>query len=171
MFFAQRCRRRGLPPYNPITHDGQVKSASGAAGPIVLTDGTRLYVQEVVNGRYVVAQVGVSGGETVLLDIPFSNASLDNISRDRTQLVVSTFTGAEWDQPLWVVPVVGDTPRPTAKYGLPTVSDLRWAERSSPARAEQRVYPAQIPAPRNGDSGSLHRREHSLLLVRDPSCC
>ena len=78
---------------------------------MVLTDGTRLYVQEVVNGRYVVAQVGVSGGETVLLDMPFSNAALNNISRDRTQLVVGAFTGAEWDQPLWVVPVVGGTPR------------------------------------------------------------
>jgi serine/threonine protein kinase len=108
--------RPTLPPprvtaYNPITHDGRVKGVVGAAASMVLTDGTRLYVQEVVNGRYVVAQVGVSGGETVLLDMPFSNASLDNISRDRTQLVVGTFTGAELDQPLWVVPVVGGTPR------------------------------------------------------------
>src|SRR5262249_62415881 len=106
MFFAQRCRRRGLPPYNPITHDGQVKSASGAAEPIVLTDGTRLYVQEVVNGRHVVAQVGVSGGDTTLLSVPFPNVALNNISRDRTQLVLGTFAGAELENPLSIVPVV-----------------------------------------------------------------
>src|SRR5215467_12077652 len=53
--------RPTLPPprvtaYNPITHDGRVKTVVGASAPMVLTDGTRLYVQEVVNGRYVVAQ-------------------------------------------------------------------------------------------------------------------
>jgi Tol biopolymer transport system component len=108
--------RPTLPPprvtsYNPITHDGRVKSVFGAAAPIVLTDGTRLYVQEVVNGRYVVAQVGVSGGDTTLLSVPFPNVALNNISPDRTQLVVGTFTGAELEQPLWVVPVVGGTPQ------------------------------------------------------------
>ena len=108
--------RPTLPPprvtaYNAITNDGQVKGVFGAAAPIVLTDGTRLYIQEVVNGRYVVAQVGVNGGDTTLLNMPFSNVALNNISRDRTELVVGAFTGAEWEQRLWVVPVVGGTPR------------------------------------------------------------
>jgi len=97
--------------YNAITHDGQVKNVFGAAAPIVLTDGTRLYIQEVVNGRYVVAQVGASGGDTTLLSMPFPNAGLNNISPDRTKLIVGTFTGAELEQPLWVVPVVGGNPQ------------------------------------------------------------
>ena len=97
--------------YNQITHDGQVKNVFGAATPTVLTDGTRLYIQEVVDGRYIVAQVGVTGGDTVPMSLPFANAALDNISPNKTELVIGSFTGAETDQPLWVVPVVGGTPR------------------------------------------------------------
>jgi Tol biopolymer transport system component/predicted Ser/Thr protein kinase len=97
--------------YNAITNDGKVKNVFGAAAPIVLTDGTRLYIQEVVDGSYVIAQVGVNGGDTTLLNVPFSNVSLNNISRDKTQLVVGNFGGAEMEQPLWVVPVVGGTPQ------------------------------------------------------------
>jgi serine/threonine protein kinase/Tol biopolymer transport system component len=95
--------------YNAITNDGKVKNVFGAAAPIVLTDGTRLYIQEVVDGRYVIAQVGVNGGDTTLLNVPLPNVALNNISRDGTQLVVGNFTGAELEQPLWVVPVVGGT--------------------------------------------------------------
>src|SRR6266849_7792607 len=49
--------RPTLPPprvtgFTQITHDGQVKNVFGPASPIVLTDGARLYIEEVVNGRY-----------------------------------------------------------------------------------------------------------------------
>jgi len=108
--------RPTLPPprvtgYNQITRDGQVKAVFGAVATIVLTDGTRLYVQEAVNGRYVIAQVAVSGGDTVLMNTPFPNTSLNNISPDKTELVVGSFTGVELEQPLWAVPVVGGNPR------------------------------------------------------------
>src|SRR5262249_39900043 len=52
-----------------------------------------------------------NGGNVTLLDVPFQNVALDNISRDRTELLVGNFTGAELDQPLWGVPIVGGTPR------------------------------------------------------------
>jgi hypothetical protein len=58
-----------------------------------------------------VAQVAVSGGETVLMNTPFPNASLNNISPDKTELVVGSFTGVELEQQLWAVPVVGGQPR------------------------------------------------------------
>jgi len=97
--------------FNQVTHDGRVKNVFGAAAPTVLTDGTRLYVQEVSNGRYVIAQVAVTGGETVLMNTPFPNVSLNNISPDKTELVVGSFTGVEVEQQLWAVPVVGGQPR------------------------------------------------------------
>ena len=108
--------RPTLPPpritgYTQITHDGQVKGVFGPVAPIVLTDGTRLYIQESVNGRYVIAQVAVSGGDTVVTNTPFPNASLNNISPDKTELVVGSFSGVELEQPLWAVPVVGGSPR------------------------------------------------------------
>ena len=97
--------------FSQITHDGQVKNMFGPASPIVLTDGARLYIEEVVNGRYVIAQVAVSGGETAVMNTPFPSVSLNNISPDRTELVVGSFTGVELEQPLWAVPVVGGSPR------------------------------------------------------------
>jgi eukaryotic-like serine/threonine-protein kinase len=108
--------RPALPPprisgYTQITHDGQVKNVFGPVAPIVLTDGARLYFQEFVKGRYVIAQVAVTGGDTVLLNTPFPNASLNNISPDKTELVVGSFNGVELEQPLWALPVVGGSPR------------------------------------------------------------
>ena len=96
--------RPTLPPprvtgYTQITHDGQVKNVFGPVTPIVLTDGTRLYVQESVNGRYVIAQVAVTGGDTVVMNTPFSNACLNNISPDKTELVVGSFSGVEMSSP------------------------------------------------------------------------
>jgi len=113
--------RPTLPPpritgFTPITHDGQVKAVFGPVAPIVLTDGARLYIQESVNGRYVIAQVAVSGGDTVVMNTPFPNASLNNISPDKTELVVGSFSGVELEQTLWAVPVVGGSPRRFATF-------------------------------------------------------
>ena len=97
--------------YTQITHDGQVKSFFGAVTPIVLTDGARLYFQEFVDGRYVIAQAAVTGGEAVVMNTPFRNVSLDTISPDKTELLVGSFSGIEIEQTLWAVPVVGGSPR------------------------------------------------------------
>jgi Tol biopolymer transport system component len=97
--------------FTQVTHDGQVKNVFGPVAPTVLTDGTRLYIQEVVNGRYAIAQVAVSGGDAVIINTPFQNVSLNNISPDKTELVVGNFTGVEVEQPLWALPVVGGSPR------------------------------------------------------------
>ena len=108
--------RPTLPPprvtgYTQITHDGKVKNFFGAVAPIVLTDGARLYFQEFVDGRYVIAQVAVTGGEAVLMNTPFQNVSLDGISPDKTELLVGSFSGVELEQTLWSVPVVGGSPK------------------------------------------------------------
>src|SRR5216684_2882195 len=62
---------RPLPPPRvlrtvQITSDGRDKGAP-------MTDGTRLYFSEAVAGHGVLAQVSVTGGETVLIPTPFQN--------------------------------------------------------------------------------------------------
>jgi Tol biopolymer transport system component len=94
-----------------ITHDGLPKSFGGQVSAVVLTDGPRLFVQESVGGHFVVAQVSASGGETVPISTPFQNVGLDNISPDKSDLLIGTFTGTELEQPLWAVPVLGGSPR------------------------------------------------------------
>jgi eukaryotic-like serine/threonine-protein kinase len=108
--------RPTLPPpritgYTQITHDGQQKSFFGQATDTVLTDGPRLFIQENVNGRFVIAQVSASGGETVPMATPFTNVTPLNISPDKSELLISSFTGAETDQPIWALPVLGGSPR------------------------------------------------------------
>jgi eukaryotic-like serine/threonine-protein kinase len=97
--------------FTKITHDGWQKVSFGQTAPIVLTDGARLYVQETIRGRFVVAEVSVSGGDTVPIATSFPNAALDNISQDRSELVVGVFTGLEIDQPLFAIPTLGGSPR------------------------------------------------------------
>jgi Tol biopolymer transport system component len=97
--------------YTQITHDGWQKNSFGQTTPIVLTDGARLYIQENVHGRFVVAQVSEAGGDTVPIATPFPNVSLATISPDRSELVVGSFSGSEVDQPLYAVPTLGGSPR------------------------------------------------------------
>jgi eukaryotic-like serine/threonine-protein kinase len=108
--------RPTLPPpkitgYTQITHDGQQKSFFGQATDTVLTDGPRLFIQENVNGRFVIAQVSATGGETVPMTTPFANVTPMNISPDKSELLIGSFTGAETDQPIWALPVLGGSPR------------------------------------------------------------
>ena len=81
--------RPTLPPpritgYTQITHDGQQKSFFGQATDTVLSDGPRLFIQENINGRFVIAQVSASGGETVPISTPFANVTPLNISPDKS---------------------------------------------------------------------------------------
>jgi Tol biopolymer transport system component len=94
-----------------ITHDGQQKGFAGQASGIVLTDGPRVFVEENVGGRFVIAQALATGGDTVLIPTNFPNVGLANISPDKSELLVGSFTGAETEQVLWGLPVLGGTPR------------------------------------------------------------
>ena len=120
--------RPSLPPpritgSTQITHDGLPKEFHGQVGSIVLTDGPRLFVQESVDGRFVVAQVSASGGETVPIQTPFQNVALDNISADKSELLIGTFTGIQMDQPLWALPILGGSP---ARLGNLVATDGAW---------------------------------------------
>jgi len=120
--------RPTLPPpritgYTQLTHDGFPKSFAGQTTANLQTDGSRIYIQENVAGHYVVAQVSTSGGDTIPLRIPFPNVSLDNISPDRTELLVSSFAGSEDIQPMWIVPALGGSPR---RFVEPPGSDGAW---------------------------------------------
>jgi eukaryotic-like serine/threonine-protein kinase len=97
--------------FTQITHDGWQKNSFGQTAPTVLTDGARLYIQENVHGRFVIAQVSASGGDTVPIATPFPNVALDNLSPDRSDLIVGSFSGSEIDQPLYAMPTLGGSPR------------------------------------------------------------
>ena len=102
--------------FTQITHDGSQKVSFGQTATTVLTDGPRLYIQENAHGRFVVAQVSASGGQTVPIAMNFANVDLDNLSPDRSEIVVGSFTGQEIDQPLFAVPTLGGSPRQLTSF-------------------------------------------------------
>lgn len=85
-----------------ITSDGRDKT-----GPLI-TDGTRLYFQEEVGERAVLAQVSITGGETVLIPTPsFEYAIPLDISPTGSELLIGGTARKENEYPLWVLPALG----------------------------------------------------------------
>jgi Tol biopolymer transport system component len=97
---------RPLPPPKvlrtvQITSDGRDK-----AGPLI-TDGARLYFQEEVGERTVLAQVSITGGETAIIPTPFFYAVPLDISPTGSELLVGGTAGTESEYLLWVLPAPG----------------------------------------------------------------
>jgi eukaryotic-like serine/threonine-protein kinase len=103
-----------LPPprvsgYVPVTSDGRPKLG-------LVTDGSRLYIQEVVAGHSSLVQVSAAGGETAVIAVPTLGSfeiflTLADIAPNRSELLVMPFNGSEAEAPLWLVPVPAGAPR------------------------------------------------------------
>jgi Tol biopolymer transport system component len=105
-----------------ITSDHATKSRP-------LTDGTRLYFSEgSVTLRSVLTQVGVTGGETATIPVPFPAPGLVDLSPDGTELLVVADRQIRGlvseSSPLWIVPFLGGTPRPVGDL---RVDDAAWS--------------------------------------------
>jgi Tol biopolymer transport system component/DNA-binding winged helix-turn-helix (wHTH) protein len=87
-----------------LTTDGRSKGGN------LVSDGSRLYFNEVVADRTVLAAVPVSGGEPVIIPSPFQDTSLIAVTNDKSQLLVSEgkLIG---ENSLWLLPVLGGPPR------------------------------------------------------------
>ena len=92
-----------------ITRIVQLTNNGRRKGDALCTDGPRLYFQE----NQTIVQVSTSGGETVPLPTPFQSHSIFpmDLSVDGAELLVSTRTAEETELPLWIVPVLGGSPR------------------------------------------------------------
>ena len=91
--------------FKQLTHDGQRKD-----GPI-LSDGVRIYFNESLpDGRHVIAQVSVKGGEVSPLPLTLKAPNIRDLSRDGTELLIAS---AEWldKNSIWLQPVAGGSPR------------------------------------------------------------
>ena len=102
-----------------ITRDGYPKTS-----PFNLqnlwTDGSRIYFNEEVNGKWGIAQVSVVGGETQPFPTSVPTPVLLSLAADRSQLLVQSWTSNELLCPIWIVPTLGGTPR---RFGNVTAND------------------------------------------------
>ena len=100
---------RPLPPPRvlrtvQITSDGREKHR-----PLV-ADGARIYFSEDTGGGSVLAQVSVTGGETVTIPTPLQNVYTLDISPTGSELLLGSQAGLETEYPLWVLPALGGSP-------------------------------------------------------------
>jgi Tol biopolymer transport system component/DNA-binding winged helix-turn-helix (wHTH) protein len=104
-----------------ITSDGWLKSRYGLP---LLSDGSRLYFSAVVAGRFALAQVSHSGGDSVLIPTPFRNVLPFAISPNRAELLIGSFDVAEAETSLWLLPLPGGPPR---RLGDVRAHDAAWS--------------------------------------------
>jgi serine/threonine protein kinase len=77
------------------------------------TDGSRIYLSEVVGTNTVLVQVAVAGGESVQIPTSFQNVRVEDFSPSRSELLVGSFAAAVPNQemPLWMLPMPSGSPR------------------------------------------------------------
>ena len=113
--------------FKQLTHDGQGKLRAfsyGVPTPL-LSDGSRLYFQEVSGSKVLITQVSTSGGETVPLrnDLKGPLVLMD-LSPNRSELLARDFFGDTPDRPLLRMSLPWGTPRP---IGHLTGHDAAWS--------------------------------------------
>jgi DNA-binding winged helix-turn-helix (wHTH) protein/Tol biopolymer transport system component len=90
--------------FTRLTSDGQRK-----IGPLV-SDGVRVYFNEwLPDGRLILAQASVKGGEVTPFSVPLKAPFVQDISRDGTELLLANDEGAQ-GRSIWVQPVAGGSP-------------------------------------------------------------
>jgi serine/threonine protein kinase/Tol biopolymer transport system component len=89
-----------------ITNDGASKRS-------LVTDGTRLYFSEHLNGHSVLMQVSAAGGETAPVPISLASADIYDFYPRRSELLVKGMAeGSDTEWPVWVLPVPAGSLRP-----------------------------------------------------------
>ncbi len=104
-----------------ITRDGTPKDA-------VLTDGSRVFISELIGPNHVLVQGSASGGETSLLAKPFDSFRLSDISRDNSELLLIDTSGDAGliasAQQLWTLPLPSGSPRRLGRF---VAQDATWS--------------------------------------------
>jgi DNA-binding winged helix-turn-helix (wHTH) protein/Tol biopolymer transport system component len=87
-----------------ITHDGLPKAN-------MHIDGSRIYFAQWSDGRAVLAQSSIAGGETYLLPTAYHKAVPLDISPDHSQLLINSYVGTQLEGVLWSQPLPAGPPR------------------------------------------------------------
>jgi Tol biopolymer transport system component len=100
-----------------LTYDGRSKAG-------LRTDGVTLYFNEVEGARGILASAPVSGGPIRLINTPFPNVVLQDLSKDGKTLLVISHEGIVIEGPVWTLPVQGGTPHRVADMQC---NSVRWS--------------------------------------------
>lgn len=104
-----------------LTEDGRYKLN-------LQTDGATIYLNEREGVREVLGAMPVTGGPIRLIPTRFSNVELEDLSRDRLKLLVTSFEGVEQEKPLWVLSTHGGEAQ---RLGNVHCREARWSPDNS----------------------------------------
>lgn len=93
--------------YIQITNDGIPKARSVSFINILVSDGARIYFSSGTENDWNVAQVSVNGGQAVAVPTPLKGVVVNDISRDRSKLLITRSEGTVLNAPLWFLPLPG----------------------------------------------------------------
>lgn len=103
------------PRITQITYSGRVSPGDPLfeSFPGTATDGSRIYFQEIDNGRAVLAQALIADGEANILPLPdeLASPSLGDISPDGSELLLRNHLATAPEQALWTVSTIGGNAR------------------------------------------------------------
>jgi len=101
-----------------LTNDGRDKEQ-------MVTDGSRIYFSSISGFNFALYEASTAGGDTVPFQTPIPNPIVVDISPDRSELLVASCARMyQPDCPLWVLPILGRSPR---RVGSTLVRDATWS--------------------------------------------
>jgi len=140
-----------------LTNDGRPKW-QGYEGPVLLTDGSRIYFVEALEkgqAHFTVAEIPVSGGETIPIPSPFSRPQILDFARGRSSFLLMNWTSrAELEAQLWTFNLLGG--------GSARLNDLMVSDGSWSPTGDEIVYSRESSVYLAGADG---RDSHKLVTV------
>lgn len=101
-----------------ITHSGRLDPWGR-----LISDGSRIYFLEREGDHWNLTQTSLSGGESQLVTAPFQNTVLLDLSPNRSEFLIASFTQRGTQMPLYTWPVQGGGP---TRIGEVTAYDAAW---------------------------------------------
>lgn len=77
----------------------------------ILTDGSRIYINETLGIKQILVQAPLTGGEISVIPTPFANITVYDISPDHSRILAADTLGTTVDVPFWALPLAGGIPR------------------------------------------------------------
>ena len=103
--------------YVQLTNDAQEK-----ADELLLTDGARVYFKEEQTNGDVFASVAVGGGSTGHIPLPKDIEDIYDLYPQTSELLVGRRVSDQLDRELWVIPLLGPSPRRIANLRADSAS-------------------------------------------------
>jgi eukaryotic-like serine/threonine-protein kinase len=97
-------------PAPKITGSKQITS-DGFQKLWMVSDGSRLYLTETSGSRFLPVQVANAGGEVAPLNVPLENSFISDVSRDGSELLLTTSSSPPVGSPFWSLPLPAGSPR------------------------------------------------------------